>query len=668
MTIKNRFPLAVSYDSNNDPSGFAEFEPKTTDLSDIGDSTPSTGQVLTWTDDGKYQPQTPTGGGGGAVNSVNDLTGDVDLYVSSLSGLDLSNLGGAEGEGGGLLPQIIEWDGAASQWKATYEEQQFIRIKNNTGATLTKGQVVYAYGFQGDQALVGLAKADSSTTMPSIGIVYADILDTESGLAVSFGTADIDNTLTIEGSPTAGDTIYVSPNASGDLTSTKPTGISHLIQNVGILLKASPGAKIKVTGVGRSNDIPNTIALGPAGETTITSATAKFTGTTASQVVITNASNQISSQSIANIVGDVATGADLQDLSDVNGEDIIGDNRVGKIIQFQGTGIGAEWKLVTVAEATNYASNLPEGEDVPAITQIDHGILSGLGDDDHTQYVLSAGSRAMSALTVTNSITAATVSATNVSADGLCVNRVGQGRPTKYRWECDYLTPGTTQNGWGSHTNNGSPAGTGATIAGHFSDMINTVDYGVGVLEIRSGTGTNGRAMLTTYNNVFVPSSMAFNLSHRLTMQDLWSSGTNEGYVIVGIADNGGNATKPLRGLYFRYDETSPDWQAIATTAFSTETVSGTGVAVTEETFQVLQIIVDEDWTKAQYFIDGSLVATMTLADGHEIPQTGQMGLQIKIVNTLGGAGNDVWLDWHVYELSVNKVDRGEDYIKAGFV
>ena len=33
---------------------------------------------------------------------------------------------------------------------------------------------------------------------------------------------------------------------------------------------------------------------------------------------------------------------------------------------------------------------------------VDHGSLAGLGDDDHTQYVLADGSRAMTALTVTN--------------------------------------------------------------------------------------------------------------------------------------------------------------------------------------------------------------------------------------------------------------------------
>jgi hypothetical protein len=372
----------------------------------------------------------------------------------------------------------------------------------------------------------------------------------------------------------------------------------------------------------------------------------------------TTANNYIITRNTSATFGSIQIGTGA---STFLGNDFYGTPEAGSTLQYV-IGESTGWSATTPTDVVNFVDFQGGG-------QIDHGSnLSGLNDDDHTQYVLSAGSRAMSALTVTNGITAATVSATNVSADGLCVNRVGQGRPTKYRWECDYLTPGTTQNGWGSHTNNGNPAGTGATIAAHFSDMINTVDYGVGVLELRSGTGTNGRSMLTTYNNVFVPSAMAFNLSHRLTVQDLYSSGTNEGYVIVGIADNGGNATKPTRGLYFRYDHTSTDWQAIATTAFSTETVSGTGVAVTEETFQVLQIIVDEDWTKAQYFIDGSLVATMTLADGHEIPQTGQMGLQIKIVNTNGGAGNDVWLDWHVYELSVDKVDRGEDYIKAGFV
>ena len=655
MTIKNRFPLAVSYDSNNDPSGLAEFEPKTTDLSDIGDSTPSTGQVLTWTDDGKYQPQTPTGGGGGAVNSVNDLTGDVDLYVSSLSGLDLTNLGGAPGEGGGLLPQIIEWDGANSQWKAVYEEQQFIRIKNNTGATLTKGQVVHAYGFQGDQALVGLAKADSSTTMPSIGVVYADILDTESGLVVSFGTADIDNTLTIEGSPAPGDTLYVSPNASGDLTATKPTATSHLIQNVGILLKAAPGAKVKVTGVGRSNDIPNTIALGPAGETTITSATAKFTGTTASQVVTTNASNQVSSQSIATIVGDTSTGADLQDLKDVDGETLIGDARVGKIIQFQGTGQSAEWKLVSVAEATNYDANPPEGEDVPAASQIDHGVLSGLGDDDHTQYVLSAGTRSMSALTVNNEITTKDIE----------VTRLGPSRPTSITHFSDWLSLDVRNNGYSPSLYAG-----GTHVQDSNLVTLNTTEYGIGVLRLKSGTTSNAQSRVMTYDASIAPSTCGVSFAGRVCPSGAWETGVNEGVITMGIHNrSNSNNLHPNAGAWFQYDHSSSNWQAI-TGWFTVSSNTNTGVAATPESFQVLQIKIDENWQTFDFYIDGSSVATHTIST-HNVPTSSRYGFTFSVRNgSLAGpasftsTGNELFLDWDYRKLTHTATDRGESYIQ----
>jgi hypothetical protein len=266
-------------------------------LSDVGQvcsATPSAGQALVWSGS-EWCPSTiPTGGGGGGgVTSVNGDTGPtVDLYLSSLSGIAFDKLGGDTGEGGGLLPQHIQWNG--TNWVNAYEDEQYIRIKNRSGSELKAGQVVHIFNFQGDQAEVSLARADSSSTMPSIGVVYANILTDETGLAVTFGTASVDNSLTIDGSPNVGDVLYVSPTTSGSLTAIKPTGSSHLIQNVGVLLKAGSGAKVKVTGVGRANDIPNTLTLGA---TTITSASAKFANVDANSVVITNGASAVSSLS-----------------------------------------------------------------------------------------------------------------------------------------------------------------------------------------------------------------------------------------------------------------------------------------------------------------------------------------------------------------------------------
>ena len=59
--------------------------------------------------------------------------------------------------------------------------------------------------------------------------------------------------------------------------------------------------------------------------------------------------------------------------------------------------------------------------------KLDHGALSGLGDDDHTQYVLSAGTRAMTELTVNNNISTSGIIAKNIvpnSEDGLNIRAV----------------------------------------------------------------------------------------------------------------------------------------------------------------------------------------------------------------------------------------------------
>tara|TARA_Y100001963_G_scaffold152744_1_gene238146 strand:- start:1992 stop:3755 length:1764 start_codon:yes stop_codon:yes gene_type:complete len=67
------------------------------------------------------------------------------------------------------------------------------------------------------------------------------------------------------------------------------------------------------------------------------------------------------------------------------------------------------------------------GDDGGSPVKFDHGGLSGLGDDDHTQYVLSAGTRAMSALTVNNNISTSGIIAKNIvpnSEDGLNIRAV----------------------------------------------------------------------------------------------------------------------------------------------------------------------------------------------------------------------------------------------------
>lgn len=134
-----------------------------------------------------------------------------------------------------------------------YKDSSLIRVKNDSGSDIAKGKALYISGtHNGNLPEVGLADASSASTMPCIGVSFAAITNGEEGFAVVLGRAT-----GIAANFTAGDTLYVSTTA-GALTDTKPTGATDLIQNVGILMAPdASNAKVFVTGIGRSNDVPN---------------------------------------------------------------------------------------------------------------------------------------------------------------------------------------------------------------------------------------------------------------------------------------------------------------------------------------------------------------------------------------------------------------------------
>ena len=170
-------------------------------------------------------------------------TGGTNIELNELS--DVTITSAAEQE-------ILRYDATANEWVNETHDRQFIRVK--AAEAVSKGDVVYIFDVHNANVVkVKKARADSTSTMPAIGIMYETLALDAEGLAVVFGKAN-----GIAANYTAGDTMYVSPTTAGALTDTKPTSGSHLIQNVGILMQAhASNASVKVTGVGRSNDIPN---------------------------------------------------------------------------------------------------------------------------------------------------------------------------------------------------------------------------------------------------------------------------------------------------------------------------------------------------------------------------------------------------------------------------
>ena len=173
-----------------------------------------------------------------------DLTSNVGVKVDQLANVIVTS---PEADHG------LIYDG--SNWVNDFNIHNFIKIHNTTGSTLYRGNVVYIVdSFNNNVANVALAKADSASTMPAIGLIHENVDDGQEGVAVAYGKVQGINTLGYG----EGDTIYVSNVDAGRVMNTKPYGLGDQIQNVGICIKAHENnGVIFVTGVGRSNDIPN---------------------------------------------------------------------------------------------------------------------------------------------------------------------------------------------------------------------------------------------------------------------------------------------------------------------------------------------------------------------------------------------------------------------------
>src|SRR6056300_485798 len=173
-----------------------------------------------------------------------DLTSNVGVKLGQLSNVNVTGL---------VEDNILIYDG--SNWVNDYNVHNFVKIKNETGDILYRGNTVYIVdGHNSNVANVALAKSDLPNTMPCIGIIHDDVANQGEGVAVAYGKVQNVNTSGF----TEGQTVYVSNTVAGSVMSSKPFGPTDLIQNVGVCVKSDPShGVIFVTGVGRSNDILN---------------------------------------------------------------------------------------------------------------------------------------------------------------------------------------------------------------------------------------------------------------------------------------------------------------------------------------------------------------------------------------------------------------------------
>jgi len=164
-----------------------------------------------------------------AVTSVNGYTGTVVLnaadvgalatITSSDGSIDVSTVGTA-------VDLTVSINSPASTLIG--------QVRNETGATLTRGTVVYISGAAGNKALVSKALATSdATSAQTYGVITADISNNQNGYATIAGSLGNLNTSAYPD----GTQLYLSSTTAGTWTSTKQYAPNHLVY-VGVVTRS----------------------------------------------------------------------------------------------------------------------------------------------------------------------------------------------------------------------------------------------------------------------------------------------------------------------------------------------------------------------------------------------------------------------------------------------
>jgi hypothetical protein len=110
-------------------------------------------------------------------------------------------------------------------------------VRNSTGTTLLKGQIVYLSGATGNHVNVSLAQASGdNTSARTIGWVSENIANNANGYVMMFGYLEGIDT---SAANAVGDILYLSPTVAGGWTSTKPSAPQHLVY-VGVCVRKNP--------------------------------------------------------------------------------------------------------------------------------------------------------------------------------------------------------------------------------------------------------------------------------------------------------------------------------------------------------------------------------------------------------------------------------------------
>ena len=138
---------------------------------------------------------------------------------------------------GGNSTQYIDGTGSLQTFPTLLSSDKLVKlVRNQSGATMTAGTIVYISGATGNKPLITKAIATGdSTSAQTYGLVQANIANNADGYVVIIGNVtDIDTSALTEGQQ-----LYLSGTTAGAYTTTKPYAPIHLVY-IGIVLRSHP--------------------------------------------------------------------------------------------------------------------------------------------------------------------------------------------------------------------------------------------------------------------------------------------------------------------------------------------------------------------------------------------------------------------------------------------
>src|SRR5210317_1618799 len=257
---------------------------------------------------------------------ITDLTSNVEVKLDQLNSVLIG------GENALANEDMLVYDG--SNWTNQLQNHTFLYAKAEE--TIAKGDAVYATGSIGNNMFsIRKAQANSGATMPALGVAYQAFTLNQEGLIVTFGRADGVDTDNFQ----TGETVYVSNVTAGALSNVKPYGPNDLIQNVGLVVKGNSNGIVNVTGVGRSNDIPNAPIVADEGDI--------------NYVYVNDANNDLKKILPTNLLTQLQTLQQVTDTGNTTSNTIQFTNATTGIVTTSNIEIGSNISVAGLTDATN---------------------------------------------------------------------------------------------------------------------------------------------------------------------------------------------------------------------------------------------------------------------------------------------------------------------------